>query len=152
VLVLRFKEPGAREFRVPFNLKIGSTELPVGLAVIALILFALCLVNLLTKQVATISGVSFTIVFFAIFTFSEHTTRRRASAAAELDQFNLTPSEELTPETLGIRPGCVLVPARNYNSLYPLRTVLDRIDTHQQDVVVLHLRFLQRAGGGEYEL
>jgi len=30
--------------------------------------------------------------------------------------------------------------------------VLDRVDTHQQDVVVLHLRFLQGAGGGEYEL
>jgi len=152
VLVLRFKEPGAREFRVPFNLKIGSVELPVGLAVIAAILFALCLVNLLTKQVATISGVSFTIIFFAIFTFSEHTTRRRRTAEAELDQFNLTPSEDLTPQALGIKPGCVLVPARNYNSLYPLRTVLDKVDTHKQDVVVLHLRFLQRAGAGEYEL
>ena len=41
---------------------------------------------------------------------------------------------------------------RNYNTLYNLSAVLDRVDTHQQDVVVLHLRFLQRAGGGEYEL
>src|SRR3954453_14406435 len=118
VLVLRFKQPGAREFRVPFNVRIGSTELPVGLAVIAATLFALCLVNLFTKQVATISGVLFTVVFFAIFTLSEHTTRRRATAAAELDQFNLTPSDDLTPEALGIRPGCVLVPARNYNTLH----------------------------------
>jgi hypothetical protein len=46
----------------------------------------------------------------------------------------------------------VLVPARNYNTLYNLKAVLDRVDTHTQDVVVLHLRFLQRAGGGEYEL
>jgi amino acid transporter len=152
VLVLRFKEPGAREFRVPFNVKIGTIELPIGLALIAVILFALCLVNLLTKQVATISGVTFTIVFFAIFTLSEHTTRRRATAEAELDQFNLTPSDDLTPEAVGVRPGCVLVPARNYNTLYPLKKVLEAIDTHRQDVVVLHLRFLQRAGGGEYEL
>jgi nucleotide-binding universal stress UspA family protein len=152
VLVLRYKEPGAREFRVPLNFRIGSAEVPVGLAVIAAMLFALCLVNLLTKQVATISGVSFTIVFFAIFTLSEHTTRRRATAQAELDQFNLTPSDDLTPAALGVRPGCVLVPARNYNTLYPLKQVLERVDTHTQDVVVLHLRFLQRAGGGEYEL
>jgi hypothetical protein len=41
---------------------------------------------------------------------------------------------------------------RNYNTLHNLRAVLDRVDTHAQDVVVLHLRFLQRAGGGEYEL
>jgi amino acid transporter len=152
VLVLRYKEPGAREFRVPFNLKIRSTEVPVGLAAIAAILFALCLVNLLTKQVATISGVSFTIIFFAIFTLSEHTTRRRAAAGAELDQFNLTATDDLTPEAVGVRPGCVLVAARNYNTLYPLKKVLDRVDAHKQDVVVLHLRFLQRAGGGEYEL
>ena len=42
--------------------------------------------------------------------------------------------------------------ARNYNALYQLRAVLDRLDPRSQDVVVLHLRFLQRAGGGEYEL
>ena len=46
----------------------------------------------------------------------------------------------------------MLVPVRNYNTLYNLGAVLDRVDPHKQDVVVLHLRFLQRAGGGEYEL
>src|SRR5437867_13131676 len=55
-------------------------------------------------------------------------------------------------EALAVRPGCVLVPVRNYNTLYNLKSVLDRVDTHRQDVVVLHLRFLQRTGGGEYEL
>ena len=152
VLVLRYKQPGAREFRVPVNLKIGSIEIPIGLAIVTFMLFALCIVNLFTKQVATISGVTFTLVFFAIFTVSERTTRRRASAQAELDQFNLEPGDDLTPEALAVRPGCVLVPVRNYNTLYNLRAVLDRVDTHKQDVVVLHLRFLQRAGGGEYEL
>lgn len=152
VLVLRYKQPGAREFRVPVNLKIGSIEVPIGLAIVTVMLFALCIVNLFTKQVATISGVTFTLVFFAIFTISERTTRKRAGAQAELDQFNLEPGDDLTPEALAVRPGCVLVPVRNYNTLNNLRTVLDRVDTHKQDVVVLHLRFLQRAGGGEYEL
>jgi len=41
---------------------------------------------------------------------------------------------------------------RNYNALHNLGAALDRVDTHQHDVVVLHLRFIQRAGGGEYEL
>jgi amino acid transporter len=152
VLVLRYKQPGAREFRVPVNLKIGSMDVPIGLAVVTAILFALCIINLFTKEVATISGVTFTLVFFAIFTISERTTRKRASAQAELDQFNLEPGDDLTPEALAVRPGCVLVPVRNYNTLYNLRAVLDRADTHKQDVVVLHLRFPQRAGGGEYEL
>ena len=41
---------------------------------------------------------------------------------------------------------------RNYNTLQNLNSVLDRVDPHKKDVVVLHLRFLRRTGGGEYEL
>ena len=152
VLVLRYRQPGKREFRVPVNVTIGSIEIPIGLGIITAILFALCVTNLFTKQVATVSGTVFTLVFFAVFTISERTTRRRTGAHAELDQFNLEPEEDLNPESLGVRPGSVLVPVRNYNTLYNLKAVLDRVDTHTQDVVVLHLRFLQRTGAGEYEL
>ena len=152
VLVLRYKQPGKREFRVPLNLRIGGVEIPVGLGLITLTLIALCVVNLLTKEVATISGVTFTLIFFGIFTWSERHTRRTATAHAELDQFNLEAGEDLTPEVLGVRPGNVLVPVRNYNTLSNLGAVLDRVDTHKQDVVVLHLRFLQRSASGEYEL
>jgi len=109
-------------------------------------------INLFTKQVATMSGAAFTIIFFVVFTISERSTKRRATAHGELDQFNLAPGDDLTPEALGVRPGSVLVPVRNYNTLYNLKAVLDRVDTHKQDVVVLHLRFLQRTGAGEYEL
>src|SRR6266545_240122 len=34
VLVLRFKQPGKREFRVPFNLRIRRVEIPIGLSLI----------------------------------------------------------------------------------------------------------------------
>lgn len=34
VLVLRFNQPGAREFRVPVNLRVGSLEILIGLALI----------------------------------------------------------------------------------------------------------------------
>jgi amino acid transporter len=152
VLVLRYKQRDKREFRVPLNFKFGSVEVPLGLGLITLTLVALCVINLLTKQVATISGVSFTIVFFAIFSITERTTRKRSTEHAELDQFNLEPSNDLTPERLGVRPGNTLVMVRNYNTLYNLGSVLDRADPHKKDVVVLHLRFLQRSGGGEYEL
>src|SRR5437588_6100602 len=50
VLVLRYKQRGEREFRVPFNLKIANLEIPIGLGLITLTLIALCLINLLTKQ------------------------------------------------------------------------------------------------------
>src|SRR5262245_28391395 len=152
VLVLRYKHRGEREFRVPFNFRIKGIEIPVGLGLITLALVALCVVNLLTKQVATISGVAFTLVFFAIFSITERTTKKRTTEHAELDQFNLEGSDDLTPETLGVRPGSVLVMVRNYNTLANLSSVLERIDLRQKDVVALHLRFLRRTGGGEYEL
>ena len=152
VLVLRYKQPGDREFRVPLNLKVRNIEIPIGLGLITIILFALCVINLFTKQVATLSGVAFTIIFFAVFTASEKITRKRTTAHAELDQFNLEPGEDLTPEAVGVRPGNILVMVRNYNALYNLGAVLDRVDTHKHDVVVLHLRFLTRSGSGEYEL
>src|SRR6202162_1111423 len=152
VVGLRYKRPGEREFRVPLNLKVRNIEIPVGLGLITITLFALCVINLFTKQVATLSGVAFTIIFFAVFTASEKMTRKRTTDHAELDQFNLEPGEGLTPEAVGVRPGNILVMVRNYNTLYNLGAVLDRVDTHKNDVVVLHLRFLTRAGSGEYEL
>src|ERR1700737_735796 len=152
VLVLRYKQPGEREFRVPLNLKVRNIEIPLGLGIITITLFALCVINLFTKQVATLSGVAFTIIFFAVFTASEKITRKRTTAHAELDQFNLEPGEDLTPEAVGVRPGNILVMVRNYNALYNLGAVLDRVDIHKHDVVVLHLRFLTRSGSGEYEL
>ncbi len=152
VLVLRYKERGKREFRVPLNFHIGKTEIPLGLALITLTLIALCGINLFTKEVATISGIAFTIIFFAVFEISEKVTRKRASERAELDQFNIQAGDNLTPQALCVRPGNVLVMIRNYNTLYNLAATLDRVDPHHQDVVALHLRFLGRADAGEYEL
>jgi amino acid transporter len=152
VLVLRYKEPGKREYRVPLNLKIGNSEIPIGLSLITLMLIALCGINLFTKQVATISGIAFTIIFFTVFEISEMVTKRRSGAHADLDQFNIESGDDLTPEALGVRSGGVLVMVRNYHTLYSLSATLDRVDPRKQDVVALHLRFLGRATGGEYEL
>jgi len=109
-------------------------------------------VNLFTKQVATISGVAFTIAFFAVFEISEKITQKRGAAHVELDQFNLEPGGELTPEAVGVRPGNILVMVRNYNTLYHLGAILRRTNTQKQDIAVLHLRLLERAASGEHEL
>src|SRR6202040_460660 len=151
VLALRYKQPGAREFRVPFNLKIGNVEIPLGLIFITLILLALCTVNLFTKQIATISGIVFTTAFFATFTIAEGITKRRDTTGAELDQFNVASRTELSTATLGVRPSNVLVPISNYHVLYHLGSVLDRVKTERRDIVVLHVQVLQRSGSSEVE-
>jgi len=152
VLVLRYKQPGKRDFRVPLNFTVGGVEIPVGLGLITLTLFALSFMNLFTKQVATISGLAFTLIFFTVFEISEKITAKHGGKHQELDMFNLESDGELTPAALGIRPGNALVMIRNSNALYNLAAILDRVNPRQQDVVVLHLRVLGRAGSGGEEL
>ncbi|PYU22693.1 MAG: APC family permease [Acidobacteria bacterium] len=152
VLALRYKEPGAREFRVPFNFRLGDVEIPVGLILITLTLLALCTINLFTKEIATISGILFTAAFFATFTVAERVTKRRGNARADLDQFNVASRTDLTAETVGARPGNVLVPVSNYYALYHLGAVLDRVQTERRDIVVLHVQVMRRTGSGEVEL
>lgn len=71
VAVLRFKYPDAKRWKFPINLRIGRYEVPVGLLATTGVLFAMALINLFTKKIATIAGLSFTLVFFAVFYFSE---------------------------------------------------------------------------------
>jgi len=152
VLVLRYKQPEKREFKVPLNFKIAGVEIPAGVGLITLALMALCLINLFTKQVATISGVAFTIAFFIVFEISEKVTKKQATSHAELDKFNLSQAGDLTLENVGVKPGNVLVPVSNYYALYPLEAALRRAKRREAEVVVLHVRILRRAASGEYDL
>jgi amino acid transporter len=153
VLVLRYKQPGAREFRVPLNFRIGQTEIPLGLALITITLFSLCITNLFTKQVATVSGLIFTAVFFGVFEIAEKYTHRAGQVVhAEMDQFNLELGSDLTPDAVGVQPGNILVPVSTYYTLYHLEAALRRTKRKQAEIVVLHVRILRRAASGEYGL
>jgi amino acid transporter len=154
VLVLRYTHPQDREYRVPMNPVIFGKEIPVGLGLITLTLLAIAIINLFTKPSATIAGVTFTIVLFCIFEYSEHRMRVKAAGAThvELDQFNLAQEAELTPTSVGVAPGSILVPVSTYYSLYHLEAALRRVRQKQAEIVVLHVRLLRRAASGEYEL
>jgi amino acid transporter len=152
VMVLRFTRPGPREFRVPLNPRLGRLEIPLGLGLITLTLLAVALVNLLTKEIATVAGVTFTLVFFALFTLSEKLAQKTERLHHGLDQFHLNPSEEVSPQTVGCRPGGILVLVRDYNTLYHLDAVLSRVNTARVDVVACHIRVLRRASSGEHLL
>jgi len=145
VLVLRFTEPGHREWKVPGNFHIGSTEIPMGLIVISFVLFTTAIVNIFTKHQATIAGVMFSVVFFAIFTYSEHrTARERHGKPENVDQFRVYGNQELGSGAMGVRPGNILVAVRDPRNLYYLRDILARTDTSRQDVVVMSARLYHR--------
>src|SRR3984885_10931579 len=153
VLVIRYTHPGDREYRVPLNFHIMGKEIPLGLALITLILFLIAIVNLFTKPSATVAGLIFSFIMFGVFTVSERITQRnRGAAHVEMDQFNVAAQEELSLQALGVRPGSILVPVSNYHALYHLQAVLDRVKPERQDVVVLHVRLLSRSTSGSSEL
>src|SRR5262245_33307069 len=152
-LVLRFKRPGGQEWKVPGNVRIGGVEIPLGIGVIALILLSVALVNLVTKQVATISGLAFTAIFFGVFILSERISRRKADrSAAAFDPFNLAFEQGLSPEVVHARPGAALAAVSNPNTLWRLERVLERTDTDEQDVVVVTVKALTGPHSGERDL
>ena len=153
VLVLRFKRPDIeRGWKVPFNIRIGGRELPIGVALIAIVLFTCAVINLFTKETATISGLLFTGGFFAIFLVSERiTARQKAVGGGKLDQFQLTAEPEVGIEALHSRPGAVLVPVRDYNTLSQLDWVVGHTPP-ERDVVVLTIRLLRGPDGSSHEL
>jgi amino acid transporter len=146
VLVLRYTEPAKREWKVPLNIPLGNgRELPLGVILIGIVLFITALVNFFTKVEATIGGVTFSLVFFALFTYSERrVARERAGKPESVDQFRVYGNEEPANETLGVRPGNILVAVRDPKNLYYLREVLRKTDTTHQDVVVMTARLYHR--------
>jgi amino acid transporter len=154
VLVLRYTQPQGREFRVPLNLRVGGREIPIGVALITLVLFAIALVNLFTKPAATVAGIFFSGLLFAGFQVSErHVQRNRGERAhLELDKFNLAAAADLTESNVDVQPGNILVPVSTYYALYPLEAALHRAKRRKAEIVVLHVRILRREALGEYDL
>jgi amino acid transporter len=148
VTVLRYKRPDVeRGWKVPGNLRLGGRTVPLGLFVIAVSLFSAAVINLFTKQTATISGLLFTSGFFAVFLVSERmTAKQRAAGKGKLDQFQLTQQVEVDVDALNSRPGAILVPIRDYNTLSQLDWVVGH-SPPERDVVVLTVRLLRGPDG-----
>ena len=153
MLVLRFKDKSPREWKVPFNINLRGKEIPIGLGVIAVLLFSVAGINLITKEVATIAGVAFTIVFFTVFTISELINQRKLDKSiAALDQFTLNYQADVSLDTVRARPGSVLVAVRDHNTLAHLDQVLQRTDTEARDIIVMTARLMIGPDAGERDL
>jgi hypothetical protein len=151
VLVLRYQRHN-QEYKFPFNFTIGSVEIPVGLILTTAVLFLVAIANLFTKKIATIYGVSFTIVLYALFLVSERVNHKKArEQRSDLEKFNLEHEPQVQAETLKARPGCVLVAVRDYHRLYHLERVLEKTNMRRHDIVVMTVRQIS-AGAAEYGL
>ena len=151
MLVLRWKYHGERGWKVPPNIRIGKTEIPVGLISVFMVLLATATVNLFTKSVATVSGIAFAATFFVIFTVSERKNRQRHALTARQmkDHFQLEHQDTVSRESAAIRPGGTIVTMRDAENPLALKWTLARTNTDDKDVVVISVR-LMGAGGPEY--
>jgi len=151
VLVLRYQRHD-QEYKMPFNLKVAGIEIPAGLGLTTLILFLVGIANLFSKRIATIYGVSFTVVLYMLFLISERINAgKNKEHRSDLEKFNLEHAPRISGDTLRARPGCVLVAVRDYHRMTHLRRVLEKTDLRRQDIVVMTARQLS-AGDAEYDL
>ena len=152
MVILRFKDKKPREYRMPFNVKLGQVEVPLGLIAVFLVLIGAAVMNLLTKEVATIAGVSFTAAFLIVFTISERFRRKPPSAVpgehghSHVEQFTVEAKEEavLSSTSLGlaVRPYLKLIAIRSPQNLFMLEKTLAETDPETTNVVVMTAKIL----------
>lgn len=151
VLSLRFQRHD-QEYKFPGNIRIGKTEIPIGLAVTTFALFMVAIANLFTKKVATIYGISFSLVLFLMFYISERiNAKRKATQDHALEEFNLDHQAQVGSTSMHARPGSILVAVRDFNHMDHFRRILEKTNLRRHDIVVMTVRPIS-SGAGEYEL
>ena len=154
MVVLRYKDKRPREWKVPGNIDIGKVHIPVGLILIFGALFFTAMTNLLTKPVATVSGVIFSVSFFIIFVISEQIVKRNLmkeknmteeefenDAKHILEHFNLDDESQITPEAIDSElSDRVMVAVRDPSNLEHLKRIIEETDTDKTDIIVMIAR------------
>jgi amino acid transporter/nucleotide-binding universal stress UspA family protein len=140
MVVLRFKDRTPRAYEVPFNVRIGGVEFPIGLCLIFLVLLSTAVLNFFTKEVATVGGMAFTAVFLVTFVVSEHyhEKRRKGQHHEHREQFNRAVTTEVTSESLGLTKSYrKLVSIRSTQNLFMLEKALAETDPQTTGIVVM---------------
>ncbi|MGH9630533.1 MAG: amino acid permease, partial [Bryobacteraceae bacterium] len=151
VLALRYHRHD-QEYKTPFNLRVGSVEIPVGLGLTVLALFLVAIANLFSKKIATVYGVAFTLLLFALFKASEYINSRRKDLDKKgLEEFNLDHQAQISTANIHARPGSILVAVRGNNQMGHLVRVLEKTNLRRHDIVVMTMRPVLPSAG-EYEL
>jgi amino acid transporter len=150
VLALRYQRHD-QEYKFPLNFQLGGREIPVGLGLTTMVLLFVAVANLFTKQVATIAGISLTLLMTVVFFVSEAVNRRKQAERKGLEEFNLDHQAEIASSSLHARPGCILVAVRDYHRMTHLKKILEKTNVRRHDIVVMTVRQLS-TGAAEYGL
>lgn len=148
LIILRFKADMPRDWKFPLNLRTERFDIPVGMMAVFAVLITVSVVNLLTKKVATVSGIAFSIVFFIVFQVSENLNRKKAQlydpGEDSDEKMNLRKEADIATIVPELdKPHKILVPVRNPNNLVHLRTVLETTDDETTDIIVLSAKIVK---------
>jgi amino acid transporter/nucleotide-binding universal stress UspA family protein len=151
MVVLRFKDRSPREFKVPLNYRIGGVEVPIGLMLIFVTVFLAALGNLVTKEIATYSGLAFTLAFLIVFIVTEkfNDRRRRLQGGKHdhLEQFNMKLTPDVSSEVLTLtKPYRRVVAIRSPHNLFMLEKTLAETDPLTTDVIVMTAKMMPLGG------
>ncbi|MCX7905895.1 MAG: APC family permease, partial [Elusimicrobiales bacterium] len=148
LIVLRFKRYDLKkEWMFPLNIEWKRYKIPLGLILLFILIFSLSIINLFTKKVATMAGVSFSLFLYFLFTYSE---KKQQSSYFDIHKINETDKEEKVNiktesniESLFknlTKKNRILVAVRNPNNLVHLRWVFENVNDEDTDIVVLNVK------------
>ena len=157
IVVLRFKErEKKRQFLMPFNIKFGHYLVPVGGIFVVIVVVLLALTNLITKQVAAVTGISFAAFFFLIFSVSERLNAQKANDIFEeghREKLNHIEADTLEKALSFLsNEKRILVAMRDPDNMYPLDAVLKDLKDEQTDVIVLYVKPVEHWRIGKREM
>ncbi len=137
--MLRFKDTTKREWMVPFNIKYENFQVPLGIFAILVLLLIVAGTNLITKKVATMSGLVFTSIFYVIFTVSERMNeKKRRQISEHREQLNTEQAFDMNTAIASLeKEDRILVAVRNPNNLYHLNKILETVDDSKTEVIVM---------------
>jgi amino acid transporter/nucleotide-binding universal stress UspA family protein len=149
MVVLRFRDRRPRAYKVPFNIRIGNVEVPLGLSAIFLVLLFTAVLNFFTKEVATIGGMAFTAAFLTTFLISEHYHEklRRGKLHEHIEQFNQETTGTIAANNLGLtKTYRKLVSIRSPHNLFMLEKALAESDPETTSIVVMTAKLMPLGG------
>ena len=94
----------ARPYRVPLNLKIAGRDVPLGIMLTFALLLVAAVVNLLTKEVATVAGLAFTAGLLSVLSASDWYSRRRRGGAGSTSPTRRSTWSSSTPKKCPTSP------------------------------------------------
>jgi len=143
-IILRFKYTQSRKFMTPLNLRYKNLSIPVGSSLIFLFFFSVAAVNLITKKVATISGIAFTVFLYTVFYISERLNAKRANLMFEeghREELNATPVATLAQAVSGLtHEKRVVIGVKDPDNLYHLEEFLKNVNDENHDILVVYAK------------